>query len=133
MISIEDRLDILDLCARYNYYADRGMGPEFADCFTPDGVFDGPLARSEGTQQLQDFITGLFARLPGAIHFTDNHLFVVRDDYIQHRCDCSFQVPSQEDGDDSVAISLLTYDDEVVRTDDGWKFRQRICKAFAPV
>jgi len=63
------------------------------------------------------------------MHFTDNHMFDEEDGYIRHRCYLAFHAPDQQ----GVRISLLTYDDEVVRDDDGqWKFRVRKCRSFHP-
>ena len=42
MISVEERMAILDLCSRYNYYVDTDAAEQWADTFTSEGVFDGP-------------------------------------------------------------------------------------------
>lgn len=39
MLTLEDRLEILDLYARYNHFADFGESQRWADLFTPDAVF----------------------------------------------------------------------------------------------
>lgn len=52
-LGIEDRLDILDLFARYCQYIDAGRAAEWVDLFTPDGCFDivGQM-RLNGAEQL---------------------------------------------------------------------------------
>jgi hypothetical protein len=121
MISIEDRFAILDLCARYNYHIDTGASESWADTFIADGVFDGPVGRAEGRQELIAFCDGLAAQFPGAMHFNDNHLFETVEGGVLHRCFLTYQMPN-EDGTD---IMLLGYEDDVVQVDGEWKFGER--------
>ena len=96
MISIDDRMAILDLCARYNYFVDTDRAEQWADTFTSDGIFDGPAGHAEGRDELIAFCHMFAAQAPGGMHFTDNHLFDVRDDVVLHRCFLSFQQPTDE-------------------------------------
>ena len=129
MISLETQQAIIDLCARYSYHSDIGDADEVAKMYLPDGVFDGPSGRSEGYAEIEKFNVDLHQQLKGSMHFTDNHIFDEADGYIRHRCYLSFHVPDEQ----GVKISLLTYDDEVVKDDEGlWKFRLRKCRSFAP-
>ena len=128
MISVEDRLEILDLCARYNYFTDTGEAQEVARLFTPDGVFDGPPGRFEGFDAIVVFNENIYQALAGSMHFTDNHLFDKGDDFIRHRCYLALHIPSE----DGVKSTLMTYDDEVVEVEGEWKFRARIVRAFEP-
>lgn len=121
MITIEDRLAILDLSARYNYAVDSGASADWADTFTEDGVFDGPAGHAEGRAELIAFCDGLARDYPGAMHFTDNHLFEPAGDGVRHRCFLSFQVP-REGGTD---VLLLAYEDDLVRVGGAWRFRSR--------
>ena len=41
---MEDRLDILELCARYQQLFDDGMSEAWADTFCPDGYWGDPGA-----------------------------------------------------------------------------------------
>lgn len=53
-LSIEDRLDIHDLFARYCFLVDQGKADEWTALFTPDGVFDVPgLANMVGSAQIR--------------------------------------------------------------------------------
>ena len=45
-LSAADRLEILDLVARYNHLMDGRDAEGWAECFTPDGVFDGGASAS---------------------------------------------------------------------------------------
>jgi hypothetical protein len=121
MISIDDRMAILDLCAEYNYYIDTGESEKWADTFTADGVFDGAAGRAEGRDALVAFSEQFGTDYPGAMHFTDNHLFEQDGDAMKHKCFLSFQVPS----DGGTNLILVGYEDELVRVDGAWKFRSR--------
>ena len=128
MITVADRLEILDLCARYNYFTDTGEAQEVARLFTPDGVFDGPPGRFEGFDAIVAFNENIYQALAGSMHFTDNHLFEMRGASIRHRCYLALNIPSK----DGVKSTLMMYDDEVVKIEGEWKFRARTVRAFAP-
>jgi hypothetical protein len=128
MITVEDRLEILELCARYNYFTDTGDAQEVARLFTSDGVFDGPPGRFEGFDAIVAFNENIYQALAGSMHFTDNHLFESRDSFIRHRCYLALNIPSK----DGVKPTLMMYDDEVVKVEGEWKFRARTVRAFEP-
>jgi len=121
MISIEDRMAILELATRYNYAVDTGAGEAFANTFTAEGVFDGPAGHAAGRAALVVFCGELAVQFPGGMHFTDNHLFDVDGDVVRHKCFLSFQVP----GENGTEPWLLGYEDEVVKEDGEWKFQLR--------
>ena len=56
-----DRLDILDLTARYNHAIDSGDGEGWAQTFTPDGVFKSARGEIVGRADLAKFATDWFA------------------------------------------------------------------------
>jgi hypothetical protein len=121
MIGIHDRMAILDLCSRYNYFIDTGSAEQWADTFTAAGVFEGPSGRAEGRDELIAFCRKLAEQFPGSMHFSDNHLFEVQDGVVLHRCFLSFQVPTQTGTD----VMLMGYEDELVEVDGDWRFRLR--------
>ena len=121
MINTDDRMAILDLCSRYNYYVDTGSAEQWADTFTEDGVFDGPAGHAEGRDELIAFCRQLAEQFPGAMHFTDNHLFETTGDSVMHRCFLSFQVPTET----GTEVTLLGYEDEVAQVAGEWRFRVR--------
>ncbi len=121
MISIDDRMAILDLSAAYNYYIDTGESEKWADTFTADGVFDGAAGKAQGRDALVAFSEQFGTDYPGAMHFTDNHLFEQDGDTMKHKCFLSFQVPSE----DGTNLILVGYEDDLVKIDGAWKFRSR--------
>ena len=120
-ISVDDRLAILDLIARYNRTIDTNDGECWAGTFTADGVFNGPAGQAQGRAQLIALCHELAEQFPGGFHMTDNHLFELAGDVVRHTCHLSFQIP----GEDGTQIWLLGYDDEIVNEGGDWKFRVR--------
>jgi uncharacterized protein (TIGR02246 family) len=56
-LSLQDRLDISDLFARYVHTVDSNQADAWVGLFTPDGVFDIPgVMRMEGRDQLRGMV-----------------------------------------------------------------------------
>ena len=127
MVSLDDRMAILDLCARYNWLTDTGEAEQVAALFVPDGVFDGPIGRFEGTDKIIEFNRDVRKRIAGSMHMNDNHLFEDAGDHVKHRCSLALHGVPAADG---VITVLQTYDDEIVNVDGGWKFRLRLVRRF---
>lgn len=115
-----DRDEIRDLLARYTYNGDRGRLDDMTACFSADGVLEylgkapqGPAAikaaLSSGTRD---------ARLTFIRHHITNPLIAVDGDTATARS--YFTVHSNFGPDHSG-----TYDDRLVRTDEGWRFAHR--------
>jgi len=121
MININDRMAILDLCSRYNYFVDTGCAEQAADTFTADGIFDGAAGHAEGRDELIALCQLFAEQFPGGMHFTDNHLFETLGDVVLHKCFLSYQIPTDKGTD----VSMLGYEDEVVKVDGNWRFRSR--------
>ena len=118
---LEDKEAIRDLDARYCRYLDEGQWLRLGGCFTEDGVFDG-LSRIEGRTAIEDFFAGLAGSgLTALWHHVSNHEISV-------------------DGDRAIVRSLLwqpcviagvahvsagRYRDQLVRTEDGWRIREK--------
>ena len=100
---------------------DTDSAEKWADTFTADGCFEGPAGQATGREALIEFCHMLNVQSPGAMHFTDNHLFEVRGDEVLHRCFLSFQVPT----DQGTSVTILGYEDILVRENGDWRFRLR--------
>lgn len=134
VVSIEDRLAVQDLMARYAHYVDNGLGEAWASTFTPDGVLDFQGMPIRGHDELVAFAGQDLGFYP--THFVGNTLMVqVAADRIHARSMVIVAIrskdatPVQAHG---VTIDAPTellgvgiYDDEIVRTDRGWRFKLR--------
>ncbi|HET6391253.1 MAG TPA: nuclear transport factor 2 family protein [Blastococcus sp.] len=119
--ALEDREAIRELDSRYCRYLDEGQWQRLGECFTEDGVFDG-LSRIEGRAAVQEFFAGLAdGGLTALWHHVSNYEISV-------------------DGDRAIVRSLLwqpcvvsgvahvsagRYRDHVVRTEVGWRIREK--------
>lgn len=123
MISLDDRMAILDLCAQYNYAFDTRASEAWADMFTVDGVFEAEddVGRAEGRAALIEFCNVTAKRFAGGMHFTDNHRFETDGDLVRHQCYLSHQMTTEH----ATAVALFSYNDELVKVDGEWRFRLR--------
>ena len=127
-LSTGDRLDILDLYARYSHAADAMDGEAWITCWVQDGEFRpsvGPTAGQEyrGHVALRGFADNRPDKYPKGRIWTGNHVLTERDGYVEGTCygmtvDVGTAAP--------VVTAHYIYHDEIVRTADGWRFRRRI-------
>ena len=119
MLTTDDRLDILDLLARYNYAIDDSDAKTWAACFTDDGEFDSPMDQLKGTAELE-----AFAAKPrgGTWHFTTNEIIDGDGDVATMRC---YLELINTGGDKPEILICGRYEDELQKTTDGWRFAKR--------
>jgi hypothetical protein len=126
-IELRTRVGAADLLATYQFLADSGKTQELSELFLPDAVFKTNNEELVGPAAILDF----FSRTADAFVSADffparHHLSSV---YIDPRPDGSaatyacFQFIGSEGLD-----HWGTYRDEVVETDDGWRFARRKVK-----
>ncbi len=127
-ISLEDKDAIRDLLARYCHAIDSGDCDGVAACFLEDAVFHGRAIRRGGHAEIREL--GL-ERTPTHLprHLVTNILIAPREqepdvaDVKSHLL--SYAMTSS-------GISFMTsgtYQDVVVKTTQGWKFRTRVVNA----
>jgi hypothetical protein len=126
-LSADDYVEIQQLYARYNNAIDSGDAEGYAATFTPDGVFN----TFNGHDALVGFIKAWREKMGGANrrHWNTNLLIT----------------PTAEGASGSVYLFLMDvstrpptvataakYDDQLVKTADGWRFKKRTTKADGP-
>ena len=75
VLSSADRVEILDLIARYNHAIDRSDGPAWAATFVEDGLFEGSAGVPvRGRRALEEFAASGHSRRGAVRHLTDNVL-----------------------------------------------------------
>ncbi len=118
-----DRLAILDLAARYNHAMDSRDAEGWADCFTPDGVFDGgPRLQASGRDGLVAFMERLIARDIPALHWTNNPVIEGSGD---HATLTLYLLVIDLRGERPEPSHFGVYHDDLVPTADGWRFQRR--------
>lgn len=118
-LSTADRLEILELVARYNHAIDSGDGPGWADTFTEDGVFETARGKTEGRDALAKFVEGFATNMPGARHWNNNHVIEADGDGATHTCYLMLLRPGAD------PASTTRYVDRLVKVGGAWKFAHR--------
>jgi uncharacterized protein (TIGR02246 family) len=130
---IEDRVAIRELTARYNRAIDDANADEFAATYTEDGRFwigrDGRL--TDGRRHLRNMskVAGF-----GMVHMTFDPIITIDGDTATQRCYAIIgrRTPERAPGS-SQWVTSGCYTDDLVRTDDGWLFKQRVWEEDAVI
>jgi len=124
-LTTQDYADIQQLYARYNLAIDTGDGEGWASMFMPDGVFN---TNTKGHDALVQFVRDWREKRNGANRRHWNSNLVI--------------TPTNEGANGSVYLLLLDigvrpavpaltaiYEDRLVKTPAGWRFKSRIVHA----
>ena len=132
-LSYEDRVAIEELLYRYSYYIDNRIGEAWAATFTSDGKLEFPGTTVQGHDQLVAFgsrpvvdkirkhFVGdilLVQMAPGHVHARSMVITSLRD--------VKGDAPETFEG-------IGIYDDQIVKTADGWRFLLRHADRTVPV
>ena len=121
-MSTQDVLEITQLIHRYNQAADSGDGAVFASTFVAEGLIElpdeDPIA---GTEALSAFGDAVPNTVPGARHWVNNIVVDVEDEIATARTYLIVVIA----GSPPAPMLSGIYQDELVRTDDGWRFVKR--------
>lgn len=124
MTAREDRLDILDVLARYATGIDRRDWPLFRTVFTDDCELDyGEIGAWKGVDAVADFMEKTHAMAGHTLHRLTNQVVTVDGDLAQARTyvDALIMVGNNNSGVNGIGY----YDDELVRTHAGWRIARR--------
>jgi hypothetical protein len=128
---VEDKLEILDLIGRYSHGADGNIPTAYADVFTDDGVFQGRSGQPDesiyrGREQILAFVTSVQARRTNiqTRHQQSTTIFLeIAGDHAKTRT-YLLTTATPEGFSPRVGITSI-YEDEIVRTDKGWRLKYR--------
>jgi hypothetical protein len=120
-----ERLELLELYARYTHAFDEGMSRELAELFTADGEFVLPgVAPVRGRARLAEMVTAAAARGTGNRHLVSS--VVVEAGEQAGTATGTAYVQVVRISDDAVRlVAVGRYDDEFGQEDDRWAFRSR--------
>lgn len=129
-LTADDRLDIMELPARYADALDRLQPERLRGVFTADAVWEIVGARRlDGIDEIMEFM-GRPEVHPGAHLMTNVFIESVSEDpldggpLVDLRSRGVFPV-GPSDPRQPTGVFYGTYEDDVVRTDDGWRIRHR--------
>lgn len=121
---ISDRFEIQDLLVRYSQLLDRSAFDDMDDLFTDDAIVDysqtGAICGSWPEQKA--FIANAFKDFKGTQHLLGMPSITVTGDTATARAICFNPMVVN---DKKVFYVGIWYDDELVRTDTGWRFKKR--------
>lgn len=120
-----DRLEIMELSARFDNALDREDADAFAAVFAPDGVLAGFWGESAGHEQVRQahaFMLSTFSK--DKRHVVTNHEIMVSGD--QARLFCYLTVFDRK----TLAVTgTATFTDDLARAGGQWLFRRRTLAA----
>lgn len=126
-LSTQDRLDILELFARYAWCFDTADVDGFLDCFAPDAIYDLPRGRRYvGRDQIRTYIEPATQNpvMAGRQHHVGEVIMEGDGSRAVVRAYCW---GSQHSGDDALSVAFLgRYADVCVKVDGRWRFAERV-------
>lgn len=125
---IADRIEIDDLLTRYANAVDAKDWDLYASCFTPDAFIDYTSAGGIKGRlpEVKQWLSEVLPAFPMTQHLVVNKTVVVDGDRATARS-IVFNPMGLPDGDSLVLFfEGAYYNDQLVRTPDGWKITERI-------
>ena len=127
MLTVDDRVAIRELIARYNRALDRGDYETVVSTFTADGIFDNSLigTLSGRAALLAGFKTMTtnpqYRSFHQGQHWVSNEVIIGDDDRAQVHSDVLFITTEPEPR----ILSISGYSDDVIKQEGEWRFAHR--------
>jgi hypothetical protein len=126
-VSTQDRLDIMEVYARYGWAFDTGDVEAFLALFTADAKYNLPRGRSfVGPEQIRTYIQGAADSTwaPGRQHHVDQVILVADGERVRGRAYTFGTLTNPADGALSIVFTGY-YIDEFTKLDGKWYFSER--------
>ncbi|BBX05300.1 nuclear transport factor 2 family protein [Mycolicibacterium sp. ELW1] len=124
MTELQDRQDISDLLIRYASGIDRRDWDLFRTVFTADCHLDyGQIGVWDGVDEVTEFMDVAHAAAGYLMHRISNIVIDLQDDRATSRCYVDAWIMAADNNSGVNARGF--YDDEIVRTDAGWRIARR--------
>jgi 3-phenylpropionate/cinnamic acid dioxygenase small subunit len=121
-----DKTAIAELIARYNFSIDHDDYQGWANCFAPEGIFDGMIGKFDAHRELDRFTTEvkrLSADSPNLRHYVTNILTDVDGDTARSKCFLLMTSTTKEGG--TKVVIAGEYEDQLAKHDGKWLFSYR--------
>ena len=122
---IPDKQHIRELQNRYSYAIDAGQYDELDGMFTPDATYNFVTGSTDNLEALKNTIRDALQPLSSSQHINGNQWADIEGD--RATAGCYFTVHMFKEGvaDGEHFEMGGRYDDELVRTSEGWRFSKR--------
>ncbi len=122
-LAASDRIEIQELCARYDQTVDNGDVDGWVSLFTEDGTFESPMGAATGHDELRAFLRGYLdsGATRSARHATGVHVTEGDGTTARHT---GYLTVYETHGDAGV-VATGVYTDELAKVDGGWKLTHR--------
>ena len=122
---IPDKPHIRELQNRYSYASDSGQYDGLDDMFTPDATYHFVTGSTDNLEALKNTIRDALQPLTSSQHINGNQWAEITGD--RATAGCYFTVHMFKEGvaDGEHFEMGGRYDDELLRTPDGWRFTNR--------
>jgi uncharacterized protein (TIGR02246 family) len=128
-LSTEDRLDIIDIIARYAECVDSGDADGYAALFTADGVVEHSAGSVSGREEIRAWVADLAAQDRVGKNSRLKHVMglpVVEGDGDRATARTYVTIPRHMDTGEIVIRLSGVYRDECVKQDGTWLFAKRV-------
>lgn len=122
----EDERAIVGIALRYARSIDTKDQELFLSCFTPDALFGLPKLRNDPGMKLELALPFLQSLFSATQHVTTNFEVTVSGDRAVMRSLYIATHVWREKFSDPLFVMGGHYEDDLVRTDDGWRIRDRL-------
>lgn len=133
MLSLEeisDRLEIQQLLVNYSTAIDTRQFDALAEVFTPDAYIDyRAMGGIDGNfPEVKQWLAQVLPNFPAYAHMLGNFDVTITGDTATSRTLCfnPMVLPAGADAQSQVLFCGLWYEDEFVRTTDGWRMTRRV-------
>ena len=124
--ALADERSVINLASRYCWALDAKRFDDLHNVFTPDAFAILGGTECHGIGAIIKRISSALTRLDASHHLVGSHMVEVNGNQATHQCYLQAQhvLRGTEGGD--LWLVAGTYEDELVRTSEGWRISQRI-------
>lgn len=126
LAEVSDRLEIQQLLVDYSTAIDQRRFDDLDRIFTPDAYIDyRAMGGIDGTYpDVKAWLAQVLPTFPAYYHLVGNFDIRLAGDTASGRTMCFNPMQLSEDG--KILFCALWYDDEFIRTPDGWRMTRRV-------
>ena len=122
---IPDKQHIRELQNRYSYAIDSGQYHKLDDMFTPDATYHFVTGSTDNLEALKNTIRDALQPLTSSQHINGNQWAEITGDHATAGCYFTVHMFKEGVADGEHFEMGGRYDDELLRTPDGWRFTNR--------